>query len=735
MAGPNPKAPDSNSRGHLIAVLGGKGGVGKSVFAANLAVAMAMDAKNQPILVDADPMSTGDLNIILGIKKVVGYGDDVMAGKITDPQKLKAYVTPYPTPVPGAILNTLQLMSNPERMTSSNPDNVELAMNFLRRTFPVTIVDCGNRLEDSILKILDLATVILVVTNPEIIVLNQTRKVLEKLQTNLYPPDMVKIIVNRFPQGSAYTPEFLQQTFKRQVIGLIPEDQSSAMAALVQGKPMVASGQQTGASKSFFAVSRVLLDQGMLGQLANLNKPQRKDLPKAGSNVVSLQDKAEFKTGGAPRGRMGKEPTDPRSIFKLRIHAQLVEKMDLKKDLLNKNMDEVQRAELRSKVMKVVTDVLNQEDHPWKSRNESGQIIKEIIDEAIGLGPLEDLLKDDTVTEVMVNRADLIYIEKGGKNTKSQTTFSSNVQLMSTIERIVTPIGRRIDESTPYVDARLADGSRVHAIIPPLSIDGPMVTIRKFPKKRLGPDDLVKFGSITPEMADFLRSCIEARLNVLVSGGTGSGKTTLLNVLGSFIPSTERILTVEDAAELSLPQEHVGRLETRPANIEGAGAVTIRDLVKQTLRMKPDRIIVGEVRGGEALDMLQAMNTGHDGSMATVHSNNPRDAVARLETLVMMAGMDLPVKAIREQIASAVHLIIQQSRLSDGSRRVTHVTEVIGMQGEVVTLQDIFLYRQTGLDANRKVIGKHAATGFVPKFVEKIEALGIKIPRGLFKAA
>jgi Flp pilus assembly CpaF family ATPase len=275
----------------------------------------------------------------------------------------------------------------------------------------------------------------------------------------------------------------------------------------------------------------------------------------------------------------------------------------------------------------------------------------------------------------------------------------------------------------------------VHAIIPPLSIDGPMITIRKFPKKRVLVDDLVKWGSMTPEMADFLRACIESRLNVVVSGGTGSGKTTLLNVLSAFIPTTERILTVEDAAELQLGQEHVGRLEARPPSIEGNGAVTIRDLVRQTLRMRPDRIIIGEIRDGAALDMLQAMNTGHDGSMATVHSNNPRDAIARLETLVMMAGMDLPAKAIREQIGGAVNLIIQASRLSDGSRKVTYVTEVTGMQGDVVTLQDIFVFKQVGLDSNRKVVGKHVATGFIPKFIEKIEALGIKIPRGLFKAA
>ena len=432
---------------------------------------------------------------------------------------------------------------------------------------------------------------------------------------------------------------------------------------------------------------------------------------------------------------MGKEPQDPRSRFKLLIHDQLVDKMDLKKEQLNRQLDEAKKLELRDKAMKIVTEIVGREDHPWKTREESSKLVKEVLDEALGLGPLEDLIADRTVTEIMVNRADLIYIERNGRNTKSPVVFSSNVQVMAAIERIVNPLGRRIDEKTPYVDARLADGSRVHAIIPPLAIDGPMITIRKFPEKRLGPEDLIGYGTINKEIADFLRTCIEARLNVVISGGTGSGKTTLLNVLSGFIPSTERILTVEDAAELSLGQEHVGRLETRPANIEGSGAITIRDLVKQTLRMKPDRIIIGEVRGGEALDMLQAMNTGHDGSMATVHANNPRDALSRLETLVLMAGMELPAKAIREQISNAVHLIVQQSRLADGSRKITHVTEVCGMQGDVITTQDIFTYKQSGMDKDRKIIGKHVASGFIPKFVEKIEAQGVKIPRGLFKAA
>jgi pilus assembly protein CpaF len=379
-------------------------------------------------------------------------------------------------------------------------------------------------------------------------------------------------------------------------------------------------------------------------------------------------------------------------------------------------------------------DVLAKEDVSTlcPTRELKQQLVKEVLDEALGLGPLEDLLADDSVSEIMVNARDQIYIEQGGRPGLSKTTFTSEQQMMNVIERIVTPLGRRVDEKTPYVDARLLDGSRVHIIIPPLALRGPTITIRKFPKKRIVSADLVKFGSMTEEIADFLRACVEAKMNIVVSGGTGSGKTTLLNVLSNFIPASERIITVEDAAELQLGQDHVVRLETRPKNIEGEGEVSIRDLIKCCLRMRPDRIVVGECRGGEALDMLQAMNTGHSGSLTTVHANNPRESIGRLETLVMMAGMGLPLKAIRETIASAVNVIIQQSRLSDGSRKVTHISEVIGMQGEVVTIQDIFVFKQEGLDKNRKIVGRFVPTGFIPKFVEEMEQKGMKISRGLF---
>jgi septum site-determining protein MinD len=431
------------------------------------------------------------------------------------------------------------------------------------------------------------------------------------------------------------------------------------------------------------------------------------------------------------RSRMA--PLDPWTAMKLRIHKALIDEMDLKKMESNSN-DPKQREVLREKTTKGILEIMNKEDTAalLNTRELKSQMLKEVLDEALGLGPLEDLLADDSVTEIMVNARDQIYIERGGKNTLSKIHFSSELQMMNVVERIVTPLGRRVDEKQPYVDARLPDGSRVHVIIPPLALRGPTITIRKFPKKQIGVKDLIEFGSVTEEIGDFLRSCVEAKLNIIVSGGTGSGKTTLLNVLSGFIPANERIITIEDSAELQMTQEHVVRLEARPKNIEGEGEVSIRDLVKCSLRMKPDRIVVGECRSGEALDMLQAMNTGHDGSLTTLHANTPREAMQRLETLVMMAGLQLPSKAIRETIASAVGLVIQQARLSDGSRKVTQISEVVGMQGDVITLQDIFIYKQEGLDKKRKIIGRFVPTGFVPKFVEAMEEKGMKVSRRIF---
>jgi len=391
-------------------------------------------------------------------------------------------------------------------------------------------------------------------------------------------------------------------------------------------------------------------------------------------------------------------------------------------------------AELHQFVKDELKAVVDDEQVPL-SQGERQRLTREIIDDVLGHGPMQRYLDDPTVTEIMVNRADQIYVERGGHLYLTDTKFASEEALRKVIERIVTRIGRRIDESSPLVDARLADGSRVNAIIPPLAVNGASLTIRKFGREALTVQKLIEFGSLSPEMAELLQACVHARMNIIVSGGTGTGKTTMLNVLSSFIPATDRIVTIEDAVELQLQQDHVVRLESRPANIEGKGEVSIRDLVRNSLRMRPDRIVVGEVRGGESLDMLQAMNTGHDGSISTVHANSPRDAVARLETLVLMAGMDLPLRAIREQIASAVNLIVHISRLRDGTRRVTHITEVQGMEGDIVTLQDAFVFDYSaGIDANGRFLGKPVPTGVRPRFTDRFEELGIRISPAVFGA-
>ncbi|HUW32398.1 MAG TPA: CpaF family protein [Planctomycetota bacterium] len=414
--------------------------------------------------------------------------------------------------------------------------------------------------------------------------------------------------------------------------------------------------------------------------------------------------------------------------MKSRMHKKLIDALDLSK------LESAGRDELRSQVGLVVDDLLSLEGAVLR-RAERDRLIEQILDEILGLGPLEPLLHDETVSDVLVNGAKQIYVERRGKLERSPIVFKDDQHLLHIIDRIVTRVGRRVDESSPMVDARLLDGSRVNAIIPPLAIDGPALSIRKFGTKKLGIADLIRFGAVTPEMAEFLRGTVVARLNCIVSGGTGAGKTTLLNVLSSFIPSDERIVTIEDSAELQLQQDHVVRLETRPPNVEGHGEVTQRDLVRNCLRMRPDRIIVGEVRSGEALDMLQAMNTGHDGSIATLHANTPRDALSRLETMIAMAGVDLSDKAMRQQISSAVDVVIQASRLSDGSRKVVAVSEVLNLEGDTIVMQDIFVYEKLGVDEKGKVIGRMTATGIRPKCCERIQAAGINLPPDLFEPA
>ena len=441
-------------------------------------------------------------------------------------------------------------------------------------------------------------------------------------------------------------------------------------------------------------------------------------------------------TGGGPAGTSGTPPPTQstrlmsqgpvRESFrdvKFRIQSRVIQDLDPKLDLSN-------QVEVRRQIEEIFGKVIDEEGLAL-TRAERVRMLEQITDEIIGLGPLEPLLRDESITEVMVNGPRQVYIERSGRLELTNVVFQNDDHVMRIIDRIIAPIGRRVDESSPMVDARLTDGSRVNAIIPPLSLVGPVITIRKFSASPFTVDDLIRFGTATADMFDFLKACVEARLNIFVSGGTGSGKTTTLNVLSSFIPNDERIITIEDAAELQLRQEHVVTLESRPPNIEGKGAIAIRDLVRNALRMRPDRIIVGECRSGEALDMLQAMNTGHDGSMSTGHANSPRDMLSRLETMVLMAGVALPLRAIREQVASAVDLIVQQSRLKDGTRKIVNITEVQGMEGDVIVMQDVFVFEQTGV-VEGKIQGRLKPTGIRPKFVEKFETQGIHLPAGLF---
>ncbi len=516
-------------------------------------------------------------------------------------------------------------------------------------------------------------------------------------------------------------------------------DMGSSNGTYIEDKSITANVETVVPDNKRLIIGNFLLTPTAVAEVKKAEKPVKK---------VVVPEKAEKKTtsekgppatsvrpavngaDGSNRASLSVADYEKEIEIKHQIHELLIQRLDLRR----KDIAALSDIELRNRARNVVEEVLVELRWELPDGLEREPLIKEVLDEALGLGPLEELLADDNVSEIMVNNYKQIYAETGGRLALTDHRFSSEQAVLGAIERIISPIGRRIDESSPLVDARLKDGSRVNAVIRPLALAGPCITIRKFSKEPLTIDDLVRFGSLSQGMADFLKLAIGHRLNTVISGGTGSGKTTLLNVISGFIPDTERVITVEDAAELQLPQEHVVSFETRPPNLEGKGAINIRDLVKNALRMRPDRIIVGECRGAEALDMLQAMNTGHDGSMTTGHANAPEDMMRRLETMVLTAGLDIPVRAVREQIGSAVDIVIQQTRFGCGTRKVTAITEVIGMDYDegVVQMQDIFLFRQSGYDENSKIRGVHQATGYIPKFFRSLQERGLPVDANVF---
>jgi septum site-determining protein MinD len=685
--------------GKTIVVCGGSGGVGTTLVSANLAAALTGLVGGRVLLIDGHHPIPGEASAIVGVERARAAGEMIpLLPKLT-PDMFSSYLTSS-----AAGISVLPLIGDVQQARHVTADVVRRVFELARRVFAAIVVDEGWASGALTAAIVEHADVACLVTEPTTYGLQRARGTLDYFRTLQLGRDAVVVCLNRCLPRGVITPDIAQATLQTKVSAAIPEDPQAIQEASARKQLIVVSNPRHAVAREIDRLARELSSR-------NLRVAQ----------VVS-RSTADAQAAAADQVRDAK----------LRVHRRLVSEIDLRKGEADYMRDPVKLAELRRRAEAKVTTLVDEEAPGTVSREARARIIKEVLDEALGLGPLEDLLADPTVSEIMVNGPSRIYVERKGRLELTDARFLANEQLRGTIERIVAPLGRRIDEKVPMVDARLPDGSRVNAIIPPLALDGAALTIRKFSKSFLGIDDLVRFGSFTQQMAALFGAAVRVRQNIVVSGGTGSGKTTLLNLLASFIPADERIVTVEDSAELRLAQDHIVRLESRPANIEGEGAITIRDLVRNALRMRPDRIVVGECRGGETLDMLQAMNTGHDGSLTTVHANTPADALARIETMSLMAGLDLPSRAIRDQIASAVHLIIQQARLPDGSRRVTHVSEVRGLVDGAFSVADIFVFKQTGLAPDGKVLGQFLPTGHVPAFVDLLSRRGIALPREIF---
>jgi septum site-determining protein MinD len=713
----------------VVVVGGARDGAGRTTFAVNIAFSFLKETRGKVLVLELDADGAGDAAMLLGVTELRTIADFAPYLAQLTPQTLGPYIAAHP-----AGLGVVPLARDPEQATKVDPAAVRQMLSLLEQICDTIVVDAGSGATPWNVPALERSAGIFLLTTPDITAVQATRRFIERLQALHFPHQLVKVVLNALPPDGPVSKEIVLQRLGRPLLATLPREPDLAAAAGARGAPFVLENPREKLTRAYDELARQLVEKGVLEQLAAVARGQNVEV----GARSRLEEAPQRESGGwmKARGRSKGQPeSDARSQLKRRIHKRLVEAIDMKR--LDRELAERPDRDrvLRERTEAAVARILDEEGAGVMDRQDRARIVQEVCDEALGLGPLEGLLADDRVTEIMVNGRDRVFVEMGGKLQLTGMSFTDDQQLVGVIERIVAPLGRRIDEKSPMVDARLPDGSRVNAVIPPLAIDGASITIRKFARDPFQVPDLVRFGSFSQDLADLMRACVQARLNIVISGGTGSGKTTLLNVLSSFIPEDERIVTVEDAAELQLKQPHIVRLESRPANIEGQGEVKIRDLVKNSLRMRPDRIVVGECRGPEAVDMLQAMNTGHDGSLTTVHANSPRDAISRLETLVMFAGLDLPSRAIREQIASAIQIIVQIQRQSDGSRKVVSVCEVTGMEGQTITLQEVYAFRQTGLDANRKVLGTFGFTGFVPKFVARLEALGIETPRGLFGAA
>ncbi len=685
--------------GRLVTLYSSKGGVGRTFLAVNLAVGLRLETREKTLLVDMGLPLSLDVAKIMDLRGVGSLDAALAAADKIAPAMLKTFATPHP----GGI-DVLGLSGGSQAAIAPAPPALEALFVKLLAVYDWIVADLGSGFGPVQEKMLDLSSMILVPTVPDPLALEHAQADLAFLMRRNYSSHVAHLVLNRAGEDPRFTRQAVETLTGRDVLATIPHDKD-VWANMSGGRSYPKDHPLSETAKAFDSLAHAIVK-------------------------ALAQDGASF----AP-GQHQEAPPEERNLDQVKqaVHQKLLETYDLKYSDIRAENAPVKLKELREDVTRQIILILDQEVQ-IRSRQARDVIVREVLQDVLGLGPLEDMLADPGISEIMVNRFDTIYVERKGKLESSPRRFLSESHLMRIIERIVAPLGRKIDTSSPMVDARLSDGSRVNAIVPPLAVKGAVLTIRKFPERKLTSKDLISMGSIGAQMEEFLRAAVLSRLNVLISGGTGSGKTTLLNILSEFIPPEERIVTVEDSAELKLVQPHVITLEGRPPNIEGKGEVTIRDLVRNCLRMRPDRIVVGECRGSEALDMLQAMNTGHDGSLTTIHSNNAREALSRLETLVLFAGFDLPTRVIREQITGALDLIIQIKRFKDGKRRIVQISEVTGMETDIITLGDVFTFRQEPAPEG-EVRGVFVATGYVPRCLARFEERGVNVPREIFWAA